>query len=358
MLLSAPTIPDVKISLHDRTAIAGGYSRWRAYLNDHATRRPLSLEPGWLQVLERAMRYPVYALEAREGEQTRGLLLLAFAHSRLFGRFLVSLPYLNYGGVFADDDAIAGQLVDRAVSLADELDVRYLELRQQRPVAHPALSQTRTDKVNVHLELPATTEELWAQLSAKVRNQVRKAEKNNLTVAWGGCDLLGEFYRVFSRNMRDLGTPVYSKSLFRAILEQFSGQAEIAVARHGSLPIAAGLVLHGSGISEIPSASSLRRYNPLCANMLLYWHMLKRAIERRQTVFDFGRSSKDSPTLRFKEQWGARPIEAPWQYYLRHGNPHDARRDNPRFQRFIRIWQRLPVFVTRLLGPAIVRGIP
>jgi hypothetical protein len=92
--------------------------------------------------------------------------------------------------------------------------------------------------------------------------------------------------------------------------------------------------------------------------MLLYWELLKRSIERGQQVFDFGRSSRDSGTYRFKKQWGATPSQAEWQYYLRGGKVTDMRTDNPRYQRLIRIWQRLPVRLTRLLGPAIVRGIP
>jgi len=92
--------------------------------------------------------------------------------------------------------------------------------------------------------------------------------------------------------------------------------------------------------------------------MLLYWHLLVRAVERGQVFFDFGRSSEESNTYRFKKQWGATPFPAPWQYYLRQGTVGDMRPDNPKYQRLIRIWQRLPVGLTRLIGPPIVRGIP
>ncbi len=90
----------------------------------------------------------------------------------------------------------------------------------------------------------------------------------------------------------------------------------------------------------------------------MYWHLLERAIERGQQVFDFGRSSADSNTYRFKSQWGAQPHPAVWQYYVRQGSAGDMRPDNPKLQRRIRIWQRLPVWVTRLAGPPIIRGIP
>jgi hypothetical protein len=90
----------------------------------------------------------------------------------------------------------------------------------------------------------------------------------------------------------------------------------------------------------------------------MYWHLLQRAVQRRQEVFDFGRSTVDGNTYRFKKQWGAQPEPAVWQYYLRCGSIADMRPDNPRYERAIRLWQRLPVALTSLIGPAIVRGIP
>jgi hypothetical protein len=102
----------------------------------------------------------------------------------------------------------------------------------------------------------------------------------------------------------------------------------------------------------------LKELNPTCVNMLMYWHLLKRAVERGQSEFDFGRSTADGPTFRFKKQWGAEPHPAVWQYALKDGEARELRPDNPRYQRAIRLWQRLPVGLTKLLGPAIVRGIP
>src|SRR5262249_49391518 len=152
----------------------------------------------------------------------------------------------------------------------DRLNVRYLELRHVQPMTHADLSAMRTDKVNMRLSLPETSEKLWKKIPAKARNQVRKAQKSDLTVVWGGLDRLTDFYAVFSENMRDLGTPVYGKPLFRAVLKGFPQQAEICIVRAGDRPVAAGLLLHGQGISEVPSASCLREFNPSCANMLLY----------------------------------------------------------------------------------------
>jgi FemAB-related protein (PEP-CTERM system-associated) len=319
---------------------------------------PLSYHPAWLRVLESGLGHSCYCLEALDGERTCGILPLAYVSSLLFGRFLVSLPYLNYGGVRADDAQAAGLLIDRAVQLADELGVRYLELRQEQALEHPSLAQSMTSKVHMRLPLPAKSEALWQALSGKVRNQVRKGEKSGLSVSWGGLDRLSDFYSVFSRNMRDLGTPTYGRRLFASILAEFPDQAEFCVVKAGDVPVAVALLLHGWGVTEVPSASSLRDYNHTCANMLMYWRLLQRAIERGQETFDFGRSTRDSNTYRFKEQWGAKEAGAHWQYHLRQGTIGDMRVDNPRYQRMIKIWQRLPVAVTRWLGPRIVRGIP
>ncbi len=315
--------------------------------------------PAWPAILRDGLGHWPYWLMAHQGGQLAGCLPLALVSSRLFGRFLVSLPYLNSAGVLADDATVATSLVDRAVQLADELDVRYLELRHEVRIEHPALTSELTSKVHMRLPLPDSADALWHQLKAKVRNQVRKGQEPGFRVAWGGVDRLDDFYAVFSRNMRDLGTPVYGRRLFQAILQQLSERAELCVVSDGPRPIAAALLVHGDRSTEVPSASSLREYNSANANMLMYWQLLVGTIERGQQVFDFGRSTIDSGTFRFKRQWGAEPSPAVWQYYVRRGGGGgDMRPDNARYARRVRVWQRLPVWLTRLIGPPIVRGIP
>lgn len=351
------TAPGLAIRVHGPRDLSNVIPALAAYVLAGGT-MPLSRHPIWLLALRDGLGHTPYCLEAVEAGRTRGVLPLLFVRSILFGRFLVSMPYLNYGGVIADDAPTAARLIDRAVQLADELGVRYLELRHESPAEHAKLSQKMTDKVHMRLQLPAESDILWKALSAKVRNQVRKGQKSSLTVVWGGQELLREFHAVFSENMRDLGTPCFGRRLFASMLTYFEDQAEICIVRTDSIAVAGAVLLHGPGVTEVPSASSLRRYNPTCANMLMYWHLLERAIERRQQVFDFGRSSRDGNTYRFKEQWGAKPAPAAWQYFVRVGGVSDMRPDNPRYQRMIRIWRCLPVMLTRLLGPAIIRGIP
>jgi FemAB-related protein (PEP-CTERM system-associated) len=346
-----------KVLVHNSADALSNLQRFTADIgrqNCHS----FSHRPEWLLVLRDGLRHDTYLLEAVENQKSVGWLPLAYVQSRLFGRFLVSLPYLNSAGVAATSSAVGNALVDRAIRLADELDVRYLELRHEFRCLHPALNQESTSKVHMRRPLPGTVDELWRQLDPKVRNQIRKGQKQPLEVQWGGMDRLHDFYEVFSRNMRDLGTPTFGRRLFQSMLHWFPDAAELCVVRFDNRPVAAALLLHGVGTTEVPSASSLRQFNSTNANMLMYWHLLCRAIERQQNTFDFGRSSRDSNTFRFKHQWGAQPHPAIWQYYLRRGSIDEMRPTSPRYQRMIAIWKLLPVRLTRLLGPAIVRGIP
>ena len=358
VLQAESPLPATEVQLHRPDGLQSHCARWAAYICACGQGASLSRHPGWLRVLQQGLQHLPYCLEVVSHGRTKGLLGLCYVRSLLFGRYLVSLPYLNLGGVVANDRAAARTLIDHAVRLADELNVRYLELRHERPLDHPALTHARTDKVHMRLELPTTASQLWRQFSPKVRNQVRKGEKHALTVHWGSRELLPEFYSVFSRNMRDLGTPVYGEALFRSTLETFPDGAELCVVRSGSRPWAAALLIHGPNVTEVASASSLRPYNYTNANMLMYWHLLQRAVGRGQQLFDFGRSTTGSSTHQFKKQWGAVAAPACWQYYVRTKSPGELLPDHPRYQRQVRLWRRLPVPLTRWLGPAIVRGIP
>jgi FemAB-related protein (PEP-CTERM system-associated) len=347
---STPAVVDVV-----RTDRVG--AEWNAFLDRHGD-AGFPLRSEWFDVLRQSLGQRTVFLSAVERGRVVGVLPLVLLDTRLFGRFLVSSPYLNTGGVLADTPAAEAALLDRATSLADELDVRYLEFRHERRVEHPRLNAENSEKVHMRLPLPTTAEALWDGFKSKLRSQVRKPlGDERLSVAWGREVLLDEFYRVFCRNMRDLGTPPYPESLFAGILERFPG-AELCCVRLDGHAVAAALLVHGPGVTQVPSASSLREHNATAANMLMYWHLLRRAVERGQHTFDFGRSTVGSGTHRFKSQWGAVEHPSVWQYAVRRGDAKQMRPDGGRFGLAIRIWQRLPVCVTRWLGPRLIRGIP
>ncbi len=345
---SARRAPVAVVSCQDETA-------WNAYVEAHPEACGYHLWR-WRGIFTEVFGHEAdYAAAQRDGRIVGVLPLVRFA-SPLFGRFVVSLPFVNYGGVVADDDDAAEALVAYAGAYTRRCGASHLELRHDRR-RFPALAP-KEHKVAMTLALPGDADTLWTALDRKVRNQVRKAEKSALTTEVGGRELAADFYHVFCRNMRDLGTPVYTPRLFEAVLDRFPDRARVIVVRHEGAAVAAGLTWRFRGRTEVPWASSLREFNAMSPNNLLYWTILKQAIADGSTVMDFGRSTPNEGTFHFKKQWGAEPTPLCWEYDIAAGALPDQSPKNPKFQLAIRAWQRLPLAVANTLGPHIVRSIP
>ena len=168
-----------------------------------------------------------------------------------------------------------------------------------------------------------------------------------------------EFYQVFAHNMRDLGTPVYSKRFFEEVLRAFPDRARIVCVRYEGRTVAASVVFRHRATMEVPWASSLREFNHLSPNVRLYWEMLQLAIEEGCRTFDFGRSTPNEGTYNFKKQWGAEPVPLVWEYWTAPGAAvPDLSPKNAKYGAAISVWRKLPVGLTRLIGPPIVRNIP
>jgi FemAB-related protein (PEP-CTERM system-associated) len=332
-------------------------SRWDGYVQA-SPRSTLSHRLEWLRVIRRVFGHAIYPLALTDAAgDVRGVLPLVFFDSRLFGRFLVSVPFVNYGGVLADGPQDAALLLGKAEELLDDLKARHVELRHSD--APLKGMPTREHKVTLTLALKDSPDEQWKDFSAKVRNQVRKAQKSGIETRVGAAELIDDFYRVFSRNMRDLGTPVYPKSFFTEVAREFHGSCAVVSSYRDGQPVAAGMLIWNKKTVEIPWASSLREYNSLCPNNDLYWEAIRFAIRSGFETFDFGRSTPGGGTFKFKTQWGAQPVALHWQYLLGEGGAvPDMTPSNPKYRAAISIWKRLPVFLANLIGPRIVRCIP
>ena len=313
---------------------------------------------GWLDLIGRAFGHEVRPLACTAGESISGVLPLVVMRSRLFGTFVVSLPFLNAGGVLADDGRSAEALVDAAIAIAGDRRADYLELRHTAR-RFPSLTERR-HRVAMTLGLLDSTEQQWLALDRKIRNQVRKAEKSSLTAAQGGIELVTDFYQVFSRNMRDLGTPVFGRALFEEVFRTFPENSRVVCVYRGEQPVAASIVHWRGAWMEVPWASALREFNASAANMFLYWQMLQVAIERGCSRFEFGRCAPGEGTFQFKRQWGAEPSPLVWEYWMGGGKPaqFDLHADDSSYGRAAAVWRRLPLGVSKVLGPRIVRGIP
>lgn len=331
-------------------------AEWDGFVRQHPSGTGYHLW-GWRSVFEAGLAHHSHYLIARRDGVPTGVLPLVEVRSPLFGRALSSLPYVNYGGILADDTVTASALAAAAGSLAQERSLGYVLFRHRQRVL--AALPARTHKVTMLLPLAPTVEAMWAGLDRKVRNQVRKGEKSQLTVVSGGAELLDAFYAVFARNMRDLGTPVYGRSLFAAILSAFPGDAKLHVVRLGETAIAGALSYAYGAYVEVPSASSLREHRSLCANHLMYWRIMEHAIAEGRRIFDFGRSTPNDGTFNFKEQWGAKPEQLHWEYHLLGTTALPAEdRHSTKYQTMIDTWKRLPLPLATLIGPHIARAVP
>jgi len=316
------------------------------------------LDYRWISVIEKSFGHKCYYLVCEEPDGLiAGTLPLVHMKSVMFGNFLVSMPYFNYGGVCADGEESRNLLLAEAVRIARQSCVSHIEFRQEELLDNGF--PVKTSKVSMRLALPSSPDDLWKSFPSKLRSQVRKPQKSGMKIRIGREDELDSFYHVFSVCMRDLGTPVYPEFFFRNILERFPESTWICSVYLDNVPMASGFLVAFKDRLEIPWGASLRRYNPLSPNMLLYWSCLEFACERGFRVFDFGRSTAGESTYRFKEQWGAAPYPMFWHYWIANDgtipeiNPH-----NPKYRFAIGMWKKLPVPLTLLLGPRIVRNIP
>src|SRR5215469_7520556 len=164
---------------------------------------------------------------------------------------------------------------------------------------------------------------------------------------------------MFLRGKGGLGKPVFCKKFFYGIFQKFPKESRICIVSSKGVTLAAGFLYGFRNTQEIPWASSDRRYNHLAPNMLLYSSALEYACQEGFQHFDFGRSTPGSGTYRFKEQWGARPILLRWHYWLRDGNElPQLNPQNPKYSLAIKMWQKLPLAFTTLVGPHIVKYLP
>lgn len=312
----------------------------------------------WKNVIEEVFGHETYYFYAIDDGLVKGILPLVRLNSLVFGNFMVSLPYFNYAGVLAETEVIENLLFSEAAALATKLKAKHVLYRQQKELSVDY--SCNLDKVSLSLELPETVEDLSKGFKAKLRSQIKRPLREGIKIHIGGEELLSDFYHVFSINMRDLGTPVYSRKFFSEMFRVFPDKCHLVVAKIGEVAVGASFLIGYKDSMEVPWASTLRQYNSIGANMFLYSEMLKFSIEQGYKSFDFGRSSVDSGTLRFKKQWGTlKSRQLYWYSWTDEGSEaENISPKNPKYQIAIKAWKKMPLVMANFLGPMIVKNIP
>ena len=309
----------------------------------------------WRDVISNVFGHECIYLAARDSRGSlQAILPLVRVKSLLFGHFLVSMPFLNYGGPLGSPEGIQA-VVDEAVALARRDKVKLVELRSREPLPVSLTASHR--KITVVLDLASTSEATFKRFDAKLRSQIRRPQKEGVTVTVGH-DQVEPFFSVFSQHMRDLGTPTLPRRFFESIAATFPGDGWFACAYLRGRAVAAGCGFVFGDEFELTWASSLRAYNREAPNMLLYWALMERATAAGLKTFNFGRCTPGSGTHRFKLQWGGRDQPLWWYGLARHENATTPSPDAGAYSWGPRLWRHLPLSVATALGPAIVRYIP
>jgi FemAB-related protein (PEP-CTERM system-associated) len=316
---------------------------------------------GWRWLVERCFGHRAHYLVARRNGSIAGVLPLFEMKSLLFGHSLVSIPFAIGGGLVADDTQAAGALLAEAQSLAEGLGVDYLELRSERPVEHALAADLVTKDLYVTFRSDLTLgEDAWLKrMERKRRQMMNYVARAGFSWRVAGIEELPLFYRLFSESMRHHGTPVYPKLFLQEILDRHPEQTHLFFVSHEGKTVAGTLTILFRDVIMPFYAGADRTLRPRGVDDYLYLSILRWGRENGFRMFDFGRSKRGTGAYAFKARWGMDEVPLAYQYHLvRSRELPNVSPANPKYHALIRVWQKLPLSVTQVLGPRIIRRIP
>lgn len=312
-------------------------------------------QTGWKEAVESTYGHKPYYLVAGNRDALLGILPMFFLHNRFFGKRLISVPFAPYGGACSQILDVKEALIDEAIRIGKELDVDYCEFRRL------GNSDEKISQYNYYstfrLNLSRGKNYIWDNLDRKVRNMIRKGEKNNLEFRIDSARTsINEFYDIYSRNMKYLGTPVHNISFFYNILEAFREKVLIAKALWKGETISSLFLANFNSSLTSCWGSSLKDFQGYAPTDFIYWNSIKFACANNILWFDFGRSPVNSGNYKFKKHWGSLEIPLIYSYF-----PRRTKLEPPqqvKYNQFAVAWSYLPLTVTKIIGPKIRKFIP
>ncbi len=328
---------------------------WDAFVRAAADGTPFHLT-AWKRAVEESFGHRAHYLMATRGWGIEGVLPLFEVQGLLGGRALISVPYGVYGGLCATSPAARSALLEAAEVLGRTLNAAYVELRHRQDQGLDL--PTKSLYVTFSRPISADEEENARAIPRKQRRMTRQGAKHGLR-AEIGQDHLDGFYDIYARSVRQLGSPVFPRRLFRALLEAFDKDCQLLTVWHEGRMVAGVLTLFYEDQVLPYYGGALREAFPYAVNDFMYWELMCYAARCGSRVFDFGRSRVGTGSYEFKRHWGFEPVPLPYQYLLlRGGTLPNLSPSNPRFRLAVAIWKRLPLAVTNTLGPALTRYLP
>jgi FemAB-related protein (PEP-CTERM system-associated) len=312
---------------------------------------------GWRFLVERTFRHRAHYLLARRGERIVGVLPMFELKSRLFGHSLVSVPFAIGGGVVREDEEAARLLLDQARTLAEALRVDYLELRSERPVSGELL--TKDLYVTFRADLTTGEEAMLKKMDRKRRQMMNYVARAGFESRVVGIEELPRFYALFCESMRHHGTPVYPQLFLQEILDRHPGDTNLFFVYHEGRLVSGVLNLMWGDVIMPYYAGSVQENRPRGVDDYMYLAVMRWGREHGFRTFDFGRSKRGTGAHAFKARWGMDEVPLAYQYHLVGARElPNVSPANPKYKAMIRAWQKLPLPLTRLIGPRIIRSIP
>jgi FemAB-related protein (PEP-CTERM system-associated) len=345
-----------------RMAVVADQSVWDEYVDGHKDASPYH-RFAWILSVEQAYQHKNVSLLAFNEEKLVGVLPCIKMQRPFSKPSYCALPYCDLGHGLANDANILQALQNEALALLECEGGNIFDYRDS--VNTSPSNELAGKKVRMVLSLPSGSEALMASFKSKLRSQIRKAQKNGLTyVIANNQTQIDDFYQIFAINMRKLGSPVHSKKWFECLFNHYAQHSVLSVVYSNKVPVGAGMVLRTANKVAIPWASTVTKYNKLAPNMMLYWSLLEHVSDLGCTEFDFGRSTYDQGTYKFKRQWGAEPVPLAWSNLVPNLVPSqttitESNTGNVKHIRTLveKTWSSLPLGVTTRLGPKIRKHI-
>jgi len=333
-------------------------AKWDAFVEScqEATFFHLS---GWKRVIERSFSHKTHFLYVEQNDKIQAILPLAQIKSLLFGHSLISLPFCVYGGVAANNEAARLMLEDAASDLASKLQVDHLELRNPVSQDRPTDNEAWLSKdlyVTFKKAIDQDPENNLLAIPRKQRAMVRKGIKAELK---GEIDsTIDRLYDVYSESVHNLGTPVFPKHYFQALKSEFGDACEnLIITKKGT--VVSGVMSFYFRNEVIPYYGGGNHLARACkANDFMYWDLMRRSSENGVQIFDYGRSKIGTGSYSFKKNWGfeAKPLHYKYKLIKAKELP-DINPLNPKYQLFIKLWKRMPLSMSRFIGPMIAKDL-
>lgn len=314
----------------------------------------------WMNFVHEIYQHKIHRFVATENNHITGALSLAEIKHPIFGHYLSTAPFGNYGGVAFQNESARNKLLESAKQLAVEIEAEYISIRFDESASSPPDNWLTNPIYQTYLiDLTLNPDELLKKFSSDHRNHIRKSLKKNFQIRFGHLDLLDDTYEAIAKSMHELGSPYHAKKYLQTMAEYLGEALQFAVTYDSRGKITGGgvFIYQDKTIFNL-HANILHFARSNYAGEFLYWSVIEHAMQKGFSTFDLGRSLIGSGNDMFKSKWAPQKKLLSYWYWLAKGNEIPSlNQKSPKFQLAIAVWKRLPSFVVRLIGPYLIRGL-